>query len=165
MTDLTRYTSRTVDDVLAMITSDEFEQIMFRDVLYDALPFERAKPYLTEEFLAKPTAAAEWAETGLKLDTETLHEAACDYLEFAYGKALGHRGISAARSVDKMTQYCWLLGADWDLVTDAGYANYGAPGLKAAAEFLQHPWPEDEELERMSQGRTCSPGCREGCGQ
>src|SRR5262249_50912769 len=34
------------------------------------------------------------------------------YLAFAFGKAADHRGISAARSVQKLTEYAWLLGVD-----------------------------------------------------
>ena len=71
-------------------------------------------------------------------------------------------------SVEKLTEYAWLLGRD-DVVATmnrADYVQYGAPKVKAFALGLGLPWPEDdEELERMAYGEPCQPGCEGGCGR
>lgn len=132
-----------------------------RDVLVEALDYEHAKPYLKPE-----TTAEQWDEARPKdLETE-----ARGYLDFAVGKIIDHRGISASRSVSKLTEYAWLLGRD-DVVAamgSAGYAQYGAPKVKAFAEGMGWTdlWPTaDAGLERMARGEFCEPGCASGCNQ
>lgn len=89
-----------------------------------------------------------------------------NYLEFAFGKAIDHRGISAGRSVQKMREYAWLLGHD-DAVKfaedESNYANYGVPILKVIAKALGVPLPP--AIEKWEDGMSCRPGCEEGCGQ
>jgi hypothetical protein len=92
--------------------------------------------------------------------------AGAEYLAFAFDKAEDHRGISAERSVEKMTEYAWLQGRD-DVVKamdDAGYARYGVPKLVAYARAFDLPIPEGQWIENMAQGRRCEPGCDIGCG-
>src|SRR5258706_374110 len=97
--------TRTQDEIvprIAAIADDDWAGFG-REVLIPALDFTHAKPYLVPE-----ATAAEWDidEAG---DTEA---AAWSYLDFAIGKIQDHRGISAGRSVDKLTEYAWLLGRD-----------------------------------------------------
>jgi len=90
---------------------------------------------------------------------------AAGYLEFAFWKALGHRGISASRSVQKLEEYAWLAGRG-DVTTvmeNAPYAQYGVPKLVVYAEAFGLPVPADEALARMGRGEPCEPGCRAGC--
>lgn len=104
---------------------------------------------------------------------DQLEQRARDYLTFAIGKAVDHRGISASRSVDKLGEYAWLLGRDDVLqaMDAAEYAQYGAPKLKAFAEGMGWPWPgelperEARELARMAEGLPCRDECGEGCGR
>lgn len=90
-----------------------------------------------------------------------------EYLVFAFSKALGHRGISASRSVEKLTEYAWLQGRD-DVVTamdQAPYAQYGMPALLVYAQAFGRPVPHDERVARMGRGEACDPkGCTAGCG-
>lgn len=110
--------------------------------------------------------AAEMEATRVSLDAE-----ARKYLAFAVNKILDHRGISASRSVEKLTEFAWLLGRD-DVVAAmdaADYAQYGAPQVRAFAEGMGWDWlpdnPADREaLELMSIGRPCHDECAEGCG-
>src|SRR4051812_27113238 len=44
--------------------------------------------------------------------TESLDTEAREYLSFAVGKVLNHRGISAERSIIKLREFAWLLGRD-----------------------------------------------------
>ena len=97
--------------------------------------------------------------------------AARDYLAFAVGKAEDHRGLSASRSVDHYKGWVWLLEPDrFDEFADAGYTNYGAPMLQAAADILGFGdrWaelvPNGSPVANMAQGLPCEDGCFEGCG-
>ena len=73
------------------------------------------------------------------LTEEFVRGEALKYLDFAFGKALDHRGISAGRSVQKMKEYCWLLGLDEAVAfaeDSENYPNYGVPILKHVAKAL-----------------------------
>lgn len=86
--------------------------------------------------------------------------------EVGWDKVLGHRGISAGRTVEKMTAWLWLLGDD-EMVRfaedDSNYPQYGAPILKAICEKYGFPIPDDPAARRMAVGRRCVPDCDEGC--
>lgn len=127
--------------------------------LIAALPFEVAQ----HNGWTSETATKEaWEERD-----ETPEEACRGYLDFAIGKALDHRGLSAARSVDHLRAWTWLAGDHvYKLVIEEPeYAQYGVPHLKAAAEWCGYEWPTDDpHLERMAEGLECSPGCDMGCG-
>jgi len=149
--------SRSQDEIVARINAIEDDMFGFRsDVLVSALDFAHAAPFLKDG-----TTEAEW-------DGE--HDAAFaahEYLTFAVGKILDHRGISASRSVDKLGEYAWLLGRD-DVVAAmdaADYPQYGAPKVRAFAVGMDWSWPDDPDLARMAAGEPCEPGCVEGCGQ
>jgi len=100
------------------------------------------------------------------LTEEFVKTEAIKYLDFAFGKAIDHRGISAGRSVQKMREYAWLLGYD-DVVKfaedDTNYQNYGVPILKKMAEVFGVPLPA--EIQQWPDGEPCHPGCESGCGQ
>ncbi len=128
------------------------------DILIRALTFEQAKPFL----IADATSDA-WPDPQIE---DAVRQDAIDYLDFAFGKASDHRGISASRSVDKMGAYLWMLDLDYDRFVNAGYAQYGVPQLFIAAEELGVTPPSDDEgLQRMAKGRPCEPDCTMGCSQ
>ena len=90
-----------------------------------------------------------------------------EYMAFAWGKALDHRGLSASRSVSKLAMYAWIMGAD-ELVDDIEsrrirYAQYGCPILAAIAEKFSFPIPEDSGTQNMIAGNPCEPDCSMGC--
>lgn len=155
---VTTTTLRDQDLIVSRIEAVKAEDFFgfAREVLIGALDFEHAKPFL------KPEVTADQWDTPT---VDSLTRQAVEYLEFAYGKALDHRGISAGRSVDKLREYAWLLGRD-DVVGEmdsASYENYGAPKLKAFAEGMGLPVSDDPQFLRMASGDTCSPGCESGC--
>lgn len=147
---------RTVDEVLARLklvkSSDTFgfaSEVLIRYGMSGA-DAERAG-YAPLEPWPPPSHEA--------LQAETL-----GYLAFAWDKALNHRGLSASRSVQKMTEFLWLLGHDADvLLSDVAYPQYGAPILKRCAEVLGQSVPESPFLVRMMQGLPCREGCEMGC--
>lgn len=152
-------TTRSQDEIVARIKAHEAGEDFFgfaREALIDALDFDHAKPYLKDGVTAQ-----EWQQV------TDFGDAAREYLAFAIGKIEAHRGISAERSVSKLTEYAWLLGRD-DVVSAmdaADYPNYGAPKVKAFAEGMGFPWPDDKELARMARGESCVDDCEGGCGR
>lgn len=107
--------------------------------------------------------------------SENIDKEAREYLVFAIGKAVNHRGISASRSVDKLREMAWLMGKDdvVEAMDEAGYTEYGVPKLKVFADGMKYPFefPESEKgyysadtLKNMAAGVPCEKGCTEGCG-
>ena len=151
---------RTQDEIVERIRTLNREPIglgFHQEVLVlHGLDYDHASPMLNSDVLR-----GQWPTPS----GETVWNAAYEYLDFAIGKALDHRGLSAARSIEKMECFCWLLGADVGLVSGASYPMYGVPGLKAAAGFLGFPWPTgDPKLDNMAAGVPCHPECLYGCG-
>lgn len=99
--------------------------------LINALTYESAKPFLKPE-----VTPDEWAKA-----VGDPRSAAIGYMEFAWGKANGNRGLSANRSIDHYRAWMWLLGIDdFDAVADAEYQFYGKPILVIVAEALSIDW-------------------------
>lgn len=87
-----------------------------------------------------------------------------DYMAFAWGKALDHRGISTSRSVIKMSVWLWILG-DVELLAFAenstNYRNYGVPILRKISQKYNFEIPE--EAKSWKDGEPCQPNCEDGC--
>lgn len=139
-----------------------------RQVLARALPYDDA----TRMNLVADGCTREQWDTGLLIGDELIIKAR-GYLTFAIGKIIDHRGISASRSVQKLTEFAWLMRRD-DVVATmdaAGYAQYGAPMVRAFAHGMG--WGDDWDaavadnpgLVRMAGGAPCVPDCQEGCGE
>lgn len=153
-------TARTQEEIVARIKAVESEDFLgFRqEVLIPALDFEHARPFLVEA-----TTAEQWS--GIQVAASEWEVLARDYYTFALKKIAGHRGISAGRSVDKLTEYAWLLGRDEVVAAmdAAEFPQYGAPKVAAFAIGFGLPWPVDEAMVRMSSGVPCEDDCAEGC--
>jgi hypothetical protein len=157
--------TRTQDEILSRYhAADDFLGFAI-EVLAEAM---------TADTIRSINPGAELPEDWAPRTAEAIETAAREYLTFALGKIVDHRGISASRSVIKLTEYAWLLGRD-DVVAaidEADYAQYGAPQVKAFAAGMGWPFaetvedPADREvLERMALGRFCEDDCMAGCGQ
>ena len=63
-----------------------------------------------------------------------------DYMNFAWGKAQNKRGLSAARSIEKLAMWLWLLNRE-DLAAiikhESLYEPYGAPALIKICDILE----------------------------
>lgn len=159
-------TARTQDEILARYeASDDFFGFA-REVLLEAM---------TVDSIGKVTDAPKETVIEVVRQVEAagpLEKRARDYLAFAVGKIVDHRGISAERSVTKLREFAWLLGRD-DVVQamDASdYPQYGAPKVKAFADGMGWPFTADsawqqQALEAMALGRLCEDECMQGCGQ
>jgi hypothetical protein len=156
---------RTQDEIVAQINEVRDNDFFGAETqeLLSALDFDHAKQFLKED------AKAEDWET-YPLDEIELRKAAHDYLEFAVGKATGHRGLSAARSIGHYRGWVWLLEPElFEGFDKVPYAPYGVPQLHSAAVILDlvsefdRLAAETPELLNMVDGRPCEPGCVEGC--
>lgn len=98
---------------------------------------------------------------------EQVTQAAHQYLNFAISKILDHRGLSAGRSIEKLSEYAWLLDRTdvQRAMDDAPYPQYGAPKVRAFAQTMKLFWPSDYMLDRMANGLPCEEGCDMGCGR
>jgi len=114
------------------------------EVMLDYMSFENAKSFLKEDFVKE-------VEAGTKQyhHINTIKEAVqdfIDYMVFAWGKALHQRGLSAGRSVDKLSAWLWLLKRD-DLadliVREDLYKPYGSPALIKVCEALNINVPKE----------------------
>lgn len=69
-------------------------------------------------------------------DEETIKAEMRDYMEFAWAKANGFRGLSAGRSIQHYQAWLWLLG-ERDLANDIGnYQYYGKDKLVEICDYL-----------------------------
>jgi hypothetical protein len=100
------------------------------EVLVQHLEWDLAKKCLTDEYVAKVEKGEEKYEyiTDIKVVVKDF----LDYMVFAWGKAEDERGLSATRSIQKLSAWLWLLNRD-DLVSvitdDDLYNPYGSPAL------------------------------------
>lgn len=129
------------------------------EVMVGYLPFEAAAPLLKEGARAEDWEQEPYTRSAVIADMAR-------YLEFAWEKVQHHRGLSALRSIEKIGAYLWLLGDD-DVLNrfrEAPYAQYGAPGLKLAADAYGLPVPDSQDIRNMILGIPCEPSCQ-GCGR
>jgi hypothetical protein len=163
---------RTQDEIVAQCKStedkDAFSSMFANEVLIPYLDWAHAYSDDPEKSLVNKEARKEnWDEVhrGHKTDKDVISEMK-SYMGFAWEKVTNHRGISTIRSVTKMMAWLWLLG-DTEMYHFAGeegnYQNYGAPILKKISEKYDFEIPKTKDVENMSQGRKCFPGCEEGC--
>lgn len=153
---------RTQEEIVVRLTSDRPDDWggFGTQVLVQALDWDHAKAFLKEG-----VTEAEWGEIPPTATDETVTTAAAEYMRFAWGKAEDHRGLSASRSITKLTEYVWLLGRDdvLEAVEEADYAQYGCPKLAVMCRMLGWAVPADPATQRMIEGRPCEVGCMEGC--
>lgn len=107
-----------------------------RNLLLPYCDYETVLPLLNDGVTAEDWAQD--AEDSAKVGIE-----ARGYYEFALTKIEGERGISAERSVIKLTEYAWLMGRD-DVVAAmdaAPYPPYGAPKVAVFGKALGFDFP------------------------
>lgn len=108
-----------------------------RSDLIEHLDFERAKPYLKDGVTRE-----QWDAREIEDPVEVIKK----YMDFAWEKALGERGLSAGRTISHLQAWLCLAGEDGLLAfaeDDANYPMYGVPILRRVCEHYQLPIPED----------------------
>lgn len=148
---------RTPDQIISRI--EEVTESDFlgkrREVLIFSLDYDDALPYLKDGI-----SPEDW--TGGR---DKAWKDAREYLDFAISKAVGHRGLSASRSVDAYREWMWLMSEDTSRFEEQDYQNYGLPMIRFAAHALGLPWDSltHPVAERMADGLPCEDGCEDGC--
>ncbi len=130
---------RTDEEILARINKIENDFLGFSTSdLVRCLPFEQAKPFLTDS-----AKEEEW--TVEPHDRESLLARMLNYMPFAWGKANNMRGISAARSLSHYQEWIWLAGDDLGDFSD--YQYYGKDELVRICEHYgwEHAQWDDGE--------------------
>ena len=61
------------------------------------------------------------------------------YIDFAFEKAEGERGLSAARSMDHYYAWIWLIDEQERFGDVRRYSSYGLPHLRKIKDFLDNP--------------------------
>lgn len=146
---------KTQDEILTRVNASTSLFGFDKEVLVPFLDFEHAKSFL------KPEVTKEgWQPS--PLTEEVVKKELADYLQFAWDKALNHRGLSAGRSIEKLTEWLWLLD-DEELVTQHQYKNYGVPILLAISKKYELPYPTTTDAMNMAEGKPCRENCEEGC--
>lgn len=127
-------TTRTQEDIVNRYEARSGSDTLGFEVgeYIDYLDFSHATPYLETG-----TTAEQWG----KITVSAPKQAMVNYMEFAFGKAHGKRGISANRSIKHMIAWAWLSGDDELLASiEDGYASsychYGLPILRGICERL-----------------------------
>jgi len=96
--------------------------------LLSYLDFEHAQPYL------KATATAtDWGEAE---DQSQVRNKMLDYMPFAWEKACGCRGLSAARSLNHFSAWLWIAGNEELAESIRDYEYYGKPQLIEICKWL-----------------------------
>lgn len=138
------------------------------EILLDYFTFKDAEPYLKDDFKTKKDAESLWNKDKKDpSDRNTILEDMATYMhEFGWPKALGHRGLSASRTIQKMEAWLWLLGDEdtLDEVTKAPYENYGCPKLAIICNKYGLPIPDDQAAKNMMSGLHCGADYVCGCG-
>ena len=118
---------RTQEEILARFEkADDIFGTQKSDLL-DYMSFENAKPYLKEDYVKQVESGEEKWEVSTDPKKEIL-----EYLDFAYDKAEGERGLSAGRSMLHFKTWIWL---DDEIFYNEiigmidNYTNYGIPTL------------------------------------
>ena len=153
---------RTPQEIVERIKAKQSQLLNFEpEVLGRFVRHEHIKP-----LLAEGVTAAEWDEDVTDYTVENVIAQAREYMA-AYGwpKALGHRGISAGRTIQKMTAWAWLACDEkaLQIIRDTPYPQYGVPILWALCEHWAFPIPTSPMSYRMAHGRPCIDNCTNGC--
>lgn len=98
-----------------------------RSDLIPYLDYENAK-----EFLKEGITKEEWDKDRKSTDEEVMKEMS-GYIEFAWDKAIGERGLSANRNIMHYSAWIWLLNdgsfEEYKEKCDNEYSEYGKPVL------------------------------------
>ncbi len=133
-----------------------------REALLTFVPWEQG---VATGIIKSETAQKDWETATEPLTEEAVRARILDYLEFAWTKIEGHRGLSAGRSVHKLREWFWIL-EDEEAVNiledESLYPPYGAPAVARVSERIGAPIPSSDKIQRMILGQSCEPEC-EGC--
>ena len=107
------------------------------------LSFEEAKDQFSDEYVKAVESGKEKFHQVVDVNEAT--QDFLDYMVFAWMKANDERGLSAGRSIEKLSAWMEILGRKdiSDVLNDEDlYPNYGKPALRKACEMLGIQCPD-----------------------
>jgi hypothetical protein len=122
--------TRTQEEIVERLRSEE-KRDPFGWAVEDLLiwlDFDHAKEFL------KPEATQEQWDPMEK--PKPVREQMVEYMDFAWEKAKGCRGLSASRSMNHYANWLWLLGEDELAASMLDYEYYGKDNLVKVCECL-----------------------------
>lgn len=132
-------------DAAAGIMDDKESAFGFcREVAESYLPWDSVKKYFNEEYLKKIESGEEQRSARVT-DVMEAAQDFLDYMVFAWMKADNERGLSASRSIEKLSAWMKILSRpDVAAVLDDEelYPMYGKPALRKACEMLGIKCPD-----------------------
>jgi len=141
-----KFKLRTQEEILEKYKEYEDDGRMFDfrpEVLLEHLSYENSSQFLSDEYKAK-VSSGEVKHTSVDNVLEATQDF-LDYMVFAWMKAQDERGLSASRSIQKLSAWLWLLNRE-DLESkineDGLYNPYGAPALVEVCKALEINVPE-----------------------
>lgn len=170
MSDVVKTTDEIVEHISYMRENHK-DILGFRmSVLFRFLKFEDALnlDFIQERFDEDESIQDGWDDDVIEPTRENVIADMVEYMDFALGKAIDHRGLSASRSIEKMTAWLWLLNDEKTLEfaeDDSNYASYGAPILKKICEVykIENSQLDSKRFQTMAEGKPCTPDCEMGC--
>jgi len=114
------------------------------EVAANFVSFDDASPHLDADYVAEVLAGKKtWTQV---TDVKEAVQDFLDYMVFAWMKAFDQRGLSAGRSISKLS--AWMKCLDRPDVAevlndDSLYPQYGRPALRKACEMLGIKHPDD----------------------
>lgn len=114
-----------------------------QEVAIDFLSLNECQGILDEEYFQKVKCGE--IEFEYISDVAEAAQDFLDYMVFAWGKAMDERGLSASRSLMKLSAWMEILGRKdiAEILQDAGlYAPYGRPALRKACQLLGIECPD-----------------------
>lgn len=141
-----KFKLRTQEEILEKYKEYEDDGRMFDfrpEVLLEHLSYENSSQFLSDKYKAKISSGEikySFVNNVLEATQDFL-----DYMVFAWMKAQDERGLSASRSIQKLSAWLWLLNRE-DLESkineDGLYNPYGAPALVEVCKALEINAPE-----------------------
>lgn len=137
---------RSEADIMAKLQEPQYDCMGFRrEVLLTCVSWDLKKSQYRQDYVDKVEKGEEKAPATIT-DVREVVQDMLDYLVFGWMKALDQRGISASRTVEKISAWCWLLGRE-DLAElvdrDDLYNPYGMPALIEVSKALGIEVPQD----------------------
>ncbi len=115
------------------------------EVLVDYLSWKNAKQFYKDDYVKEVESGKREKPKKITDIYETAQDF-LDYMVFGWKKALDKKGLSAIRTINKLSHWLWLMGRE-DLErliqNDELYNPYGTPALIAVCEKMGIKVPED----------------------
>lgn len=132
---------RSFKEMKKFIEKNDLLGMTYGDIV-DCLSYEKAKEYLTDDYIKKiESGEVKWEE----YNEYTIIKKIKEYLNFAWVKANNQRGLSASRSIKHFQNWFYMFNNKYcnELVKVLeDYEYYGKPWLVIISKLMDVDWKE-----------------------